>query len=568
VWSELPPALPLLVGAVLLPVLPGPVRAWAFLVPPALALGQILGLESGETLRLPFLTYELVPLQVDRLSVAFGTVFAIAAFLGGVYALHLRDTGQQIAALLYAGSGLGVVFAGDLFTVFFFWEIMAVASAFLIWARRTPTSYGAGIRYFFVHLTGGSLLLAGILLHVGQTGSLAFGPMEGGLASVLVLLGFVVNAAVPPLHAWLVDAYPRATVTGAVFLSTFTTKTAVYTLARGFAGWEILLVAGVVMTLYGVVYAVIENDIRGILSYHIVSQVGYMVAGVGIGTGVALNGATAHAFCHILYKGLLFMGAGAVVHATGRSRLGDLGGLARAMPWTLVLYMVGALSISGFPLFSGFVSKPITIHAAELDHRDWAVLLLHLASVGTFLSLGLKLPWFTWSGPDRGLRVSSLPTGMIVAMALAAGINFALGVHPAVLYDLLPFPMDYEPYTGKHLVKSVQLLLFTLAGFWLLRDRLGGTPTIVLDTDWLYRRPAGAVWRLGVVAVDRTFGAAEEASLAVARAFARFGSDPPGFLEGLRGRAPAAGGRGPVSLGLGTVMLLLCFCALMALALL
>jgi len=568
VWTELPPGALLLMGAVLLPVLPRPARAWAFLLPPAVALVQILGLEPGTTLRLPFLTYELVPLQVDRLSIAFGTVFAIAAFLGGVYALHLRDTGQQVAALLYAGSALGVVFAGDLFTVFFFWEIMAVASAFLIWARRDPTSYRAGTRYFFVHMAGGSLLLAGILIHVGQTGSIAFGPMQGGTASVLVLLGFVLNAAVPPLHAWLADAYPRATVTGAVFLSAFTTKTAVYTLARGFAGWEILVVAGVVMALYGVVYAVLENDIRGILAYHIVSQVGYMVAGVGIGTAVALNGATAHAFTHILYKGLLFMGAGAVVHATGRSRLTELGGLARLMPVTLVLYMVGAFSISGFPLFSGFVSKPVTIHGAELDHRDWAVLLLHLASVGTFLHTGLKLPWFTWAGPDRGLRVGAVPTGMLVAMGLAAAVNIALGVAPSVLYGLLPFPMDYEPYTAKHLVKSAQLLLFTFVGFWILRGRLGGTPTIALDTDWLYRRPAGAAWRLGVVAVDRAFGAAEEASLAVARACARAGSDPQGLLDGLRGRAAAAGGRRPVSLGLGTALLLVCFSGLVALALL
>jgi multicomponent Na+:H+ antiporter subunit D len=514
----------------------------------------MLGLDPDARLTLSFVGYELVPLQVDRLSLAFGLVFAIAAFLGGVYALHLREAGQQVAALLYAGSGLGVVFAGDLFTVFVFWEVMAIASAWLIWARRSDISYRAGTRYFFVHLTGGSVLLGGILLHFGETGSLAFTPMQGGVGSWLILAGFLVNAAVPPLHAWLPDAYPRATVTGAVFLSAFTTKTAVYTLIRGFAGWEILVVLGVVMALYGVVYAVLENDIRGILAYHIISQVGYMVAGAGIGTPMAINGATAHAFTHILYKGLLFMGAGAVLHASGRSKLTELGGLARLMPLTLGLYMVGAFSISGFPLFSGFVSKPVTIHAAELSHLGWAALLLHLASVGTFLHTGLKLPYFTWFGPERRMELSPVPKGMLVAMGLAAALNVAIGVLPGSLYAWMPYPVHYDPYTGSHLVKSAQLLLFTFLGFWLLRDRLGGEATIALDTDWFYRRPAGLAYRLAAVQVDRAFGAVERGSLAVARAASRFGTDPwP---------------RGGVSLGTATALLLAWFVGVVVLAIL
>jgi len=573
---ELPPALALLAGALLLPLLPRAARAGAFLVFPAAAFVLLLGLEPGTARSLPFLTYELVPLQVDRLSLAFGYVFAMVAFLGGVYALHLRDTGQQVAALLYAGGGLGVVFAGDLFTVLVFWELMAVSSAWLVWARGTPASFRAGMRYLYVHLAGGSVLLAGILWHAGETGSLAFGPMPGGPAAALILLGFVINAAVPPLHAWLPDAYPRATVTGAVFLSAFTTKTAVYVLARGFAGWEILAVAGVGMALYGVVYAVLANDIRGILAYHIVSQVGYMVAGVGIGTAAAVNGATAHAFSHILYKGLLFMGAGAVLYATGRSKLSELGGLARSMPAALVLYMVGAFSISGVPLFSGFVSKSVVTHAAELSGLDWAVLGLHLASVGTFLSVGLKLPYFAWFGTDRGLGPAPLPRGMLVAMGLGAAINVAIGIHPELVYGILPHPIDYEPYTGKHLVKSAQLLLFTALGFWLLRGRLADAPKIVLDTDWLYRRPAAFLYRVGVVAVDRAFAGAEAATLAAARGLARLAADPVAALDALAGGRrprprpapppPTAAESG--SLGGAALLLAVCFVAIVALALL
>lgn len=581
-WAEASPALALLAGAVLLPLVPRRLRPWAFLIFPAAAFFHLLSLEPGTVSTFPFLAYELVPLQVDRLSLAFGYVFTIVAFLGGVYALHLRDTGQQVATLLYAGSVLGVVFAGDLFTLFVFWEIMAVASVYLIWARDAPASYGAGMRYFFVHLVGGSILLGGILWHLGETGSIAFVHMEGGVAPTLILLGFAINAAVPPLHAWLADAYPKATVTGAVFLSAFTTKTAVYVLIRGFAGWEILIGAGVIMALYGVVYAVLENDIRGILAYSIISQVGYMVAGVGIGTEMAINGATAHAFTHILYKGLLFMGAGAVLYATGKSKLTELGGLATAMPVTLALYMIGAFSISGFPLFSGFVSKSITVYAAELSRLDVSVLLLHLASVGTFLHTGLKLPYFTWFGPRRNLKPSPVPWGMYAAMGLASVLNVAIGVNPSVLYEIMPFPLDYEPYTASHLTKTAQLLLFTFVGFWVLRSALGGQPTIALDTDWFYRRPAGFAYRVAVVTVDEAFKAAERGSLALARTLARLAADPWGHLQrslrrlttrGAPGRS-AAGREAPsptpygISVGAAAILFVLCFVVVVALAIL
>jgi multicomponent Na+:H+ antiporter subunit D len=286
-----------------------------------------------------------------------------------------------------------------------------------------------------------------------------------------------------------------------VFLSAFTTKAAVYVLARGFGGYEVLVWVGVVMALYGVVYAVVENDIRRLLGYHIISQVGYMVAGVGVGTADAINGATAHAFAHILYKGLLLMGAGAVLQATARSKLTELGGLARSMPIVLILYLVGAFSISSVPLFSGFVSKELVVEAAALDGRGAVVQLLKLASVGTFLHTGLKLPYFTWYGPRRDLTPAPIPWTMYVAMGLTAAINVAIGVQPSLLYDVLPFPVDYEPYTAAKVVETIQLLTFTGFGFWLLLEKVGGEPTVTLDTDWLYRglpRMATAVGRAGL----------------------------------------------------------------------
>lgn len=528
--SSIPPAAILILGAILLLLLPRQSRSAAYLVFPVAAAILLLRLEHGTALTVPFLNYELVLSRVDRLSLCFGWVFVIMTFLGGVYSFHLKETGQQVAALLYAGGSLGVVFAGDLLTLFGFWEIMALSSTWLIWARRTPRSNGAGMRYLMVHLFGGAVLLAGILWRLVETDSILFNHLDGGVSSYLILFGFALNAAVPPLHGWLADAYPEGTVTGSVYLSAFTTKVAVYALARGFAGFEPLIWAGAIMAIYGVVFAVLENDIRRLLAYHIISQVGYMVAGVGIGTEAAINGATAHAFAHILYKALLFMGVGNAIYTTGRSKLTELGGLARAMPITLVLYMVGAFSISGFPLFSGFVSKSMVVYAAELSHLGVIVLLLNIAAVGTFLHTGLKLPYFTWFGPDRGLKPGTTPKGMYLGMALTAAMCIAIGVYPSLLYNLLPYPVDYHPYTAPHVIETMQLLLFTGLGFWLLIGKLGGEATITLDTDWVYRRSARLAYRIFVESLSHLFGAVDTFVMHSTRFVVKFSANPAGYI--------------------------------------
>ena len=533
-----PPVLIMLVAAALVAVIPSAVARKAIaVVAPLLVLAQIaLGIDDGDSWRMTWLGLELEPLRADGLSIVFAYVFAIAAALGSVYAWGIDDRRQQAAALAYAGGSIGVVFAGDLITLVLFWEAMAVASAYIVWSGGFPKSHAAAVRYLYVHLVGGSILLAGVLWHLGTGGSLEFTLFEEGAAGWLVLLGFAVNAAVVPVHAWLPDAYPEAGVGGSVFLSAFTTKTAVYTLARGFAGWELLIALGVVMALWGVVFAVLENDIRRLLAYHIVSQVGYMVAAVGIGTELAINGASAHAFAHVLYKGLLFMGAGAVIYATGRRTLTSLGGISDRMRLVVVLYMVGAFAISAFPLFSGFVSKSVVIYAAEKEHLAWVVALLYLASVGTFLHTGLKLPYFTWFGPKRDdVTVGRVPRGMVLAMVVAAALCIGIGVFPSALYALLPYEMSYEPYTGGHVVHSLQLLGFTAVGFWLLRKKLGGEATITIDTDWLYRKMTAPARILVQQPLEAAFTACERLTAAATRILTAMAVAPAaGFAWALR----------------------------------
>jgi len=496
------PGLVLILGAWVLPLLRGRIKRVAMIVLPTAALGICLTMTPGTHGALHVLGQELVLGRVDATSLVFACVFSLMACLGMVFALHVEDDSQHIAGLTYAGSALGVTFAGDLLTLYVFWELMAIASTLLVWQRREPSAVAAGFRYLLVHVVGGLLLLAGIVLHWSRTGSLAFGDMSasaGGLAWSLILVAFLLNAAVPPLGAWLPDAYAEATVTGAVFMTAFTTKSAVYVLIRGFAGTELLVWLGAVMAVYGVVYAVLENDARRLLAYHIISQVGYMVCGAGIGTELAINGATAHAFAHILYKALLFMGAGAVLHTTGLRKLSEMGGLYRTMPKTLGLYMVGAFAISAVPLFSGFVSKSMVVSAAGETHRTAVFLMLTLASSGTFLHTGLKLPYYMFFGKASDLarerRGREARANMLAAMALAALACIVIGIFPGVLYRHLPNPVDYVPYTLQHVTSTLGLLGFTALGFFLLLRHLDPEPTISLDTDWFYRRGAAAFVR-------------------------------------------------------------------------
>lgn len=542
------PAVVMILGASVLTVLPQKIRASVFLVFPLIALVVLWTYPDEYAIQLTFGDYELVPVYVDALSKIFGTIFALIAVVGGVYALHIKDLGQQVNALVYAGGALGVTLAGDLLTLIIFWEIMAISSVWLVWARKTEETDRAGMRYLLVHVFGGGLLLTGILWHFSESGSLAIPsfPDLYTIPSVLMLLGVALNAAVPPLHAWLADAYPKATITGAVFLSAFTTKSAVYVMIRMFPGWEILIWVGVVMALYGAVYALLSNDIRRILAYSIISQIGYMVAAVGIGTEMAINGATAHAFSHILYKSLLFMGAGAVIYSTGKSKLTELGGLASKMKLTLLFYMIGAFSISGFPLFNGFISKSMVIDAVGHAHFETAVLLLLLASIGSFLHTGLKLPYFTWFSESKSeITVKPLPTNMLIAMGIGSFFCILFGIFPGLLYSYLPYPVEYEPFTIYHLVETTQILVFSFIGFWILRNILAGEPFIALDTDWFYRKPATVVRKVFVLSVDRFYGRAEDGVLGTARFFTRSFKNPMTWLNPINNKKNEASSYSP-----------------------
>ncbi len=487
--GDFPPYAILILGAFVVPFLKGKAKNWYMILLPAVTFYLVWRLEVGHSWHIQFFGYELTFLRVDKLSKVFGYIFTINAFAAFIYAFYLKDNAQHMAALMYMGSSLGVVFAGDLITLYLFWEVMAIASSFLILARKTDKAMGAGTRYVLVHISGGLCLLAGMFLHISQTGSIAFDAMaDQTWGTYLILIGFLLNAAAPPLSAWLPDAYPEATVTGGVILSAYTTKTAVYTLVRGFPGWEILIVVGCIMSIYGIIYALLENDMRRILAYSIINQVGFMVTGVGIGTMMSLNGTVAHAFCHIIYKALLWMSAGSVLYMTGKSKCTELGGLYKSMPWTLIFGGIGALSISSFPATSGFTSKSLIIDGALHEHLFWVWLVLEIASAGVFLHAGIKFPYFVFFAKDRGLRPGETHRSMLIAMGFMSFMCIFLGLYPKPLYSVLPFEVNYQAYTFGHVISQLQLLMFSALVFFLFLPLLKRTETISIDTDWFYRK--------------------------------------------------------------------------------
>lgn len=493
------PAMALIVGGIAAAFLKGRAASTVMVVAPLVGLYFVCGLENGSFSYLSLFGYEIKSVVVDQQAWLFGLLFYIAALVAGIYSFHIRDRWQVSMALLYAASAVGVAFAGDMLSLFLWWEALAITSVFQIWGRRNKISEESGFRYLFFHISSGLLLLAGIILRYHANGEDALAlvsltnPLEDGdTGALLILIAIGIKAAFPGLHVWLKDAYAEATPTGPVWLCAFTTKCAICILARLFPGAEVLIVIGSVMAMFPIFYAVIENDLRRVLCYSKINQIGFMVVGIGIGTKLALDGAIAHAFTHVIYKGLLFMSMGAVLLRTGEIRGSHLGGLYKTMPWTTGFCIVGAASISAFPLFSGFISKSIIITEAAHNGHVLVWLCLIFASAGVFHHAGIKIPFFAFFAHDSGLRPKEAPANMLIAMGFSSFLCIFLGCNHEWLYSKLPNQaMGYNPFDATHVITQLEILLFSALAFTLL-NRWGQypkeLPSVNLDIDWFYRK--------------------------------------------------------------------------------
>src|SRR6056297_10948 len=521
--DSLPPGWLMICGALIVPVIQRSKQALAVLVLSLASLVLFWLTPAGNYGQLGLFGESLNMVRIDATSRVFGTIFHLAAIMAAIYALHVRDPRQHVAGLVYSGAAIAASCAGDLITLFVFWELTALSSVFLVWASDSERSYRSGMRYLIIQVGSGVLLLAGAIIRYVETDSLAFErftPAGGtiSLGALLILLAFGIKCAFPLLHNWLQDSYPEATVTGTVFLSAFTTKLAVYSLARGFPGTEALIWIGCAMTLFPIIYAVIENDLRRVLAYSLNNQLGFMVVGVGIGTELAINGTVAHAFCHIIYKALLFMTMGAVLYRVGTVKATELGGLHKSMPWTTGFCLIGAGAISGFPLLSGFISKSMILSAAGEEHRLVVWLILLVASAGVMEHSGIKIPFFAFFAHDSGKRPREAPLHMLIAMGAAAFLCVALGVGYPLLYRWLPFPVDYHPYTVTHVVTQLQLLLFAALAFVvLMKTHLypAEQRSTNLDSDWVYRRALPTLAHGGGIVVKSVVGTCRHAMMVI-----------------------------------------------------
>ena len=550
--SNLHPGLILILTGFIAAVLPQKYRKFPLAIGPILALAAMLGLQPGSMMVVPFINgYELHFINLDKMNWLFGFVFCVMAVMGGFYIMHSESWLEVLAGMVYAGGIVGVTLCGDWMTMIFFWELTAASSLFLIWCNNTPASRKAGFRYLMVHMTGGNLLLAGIFLKVSG-GEFLISNLTGtcDAAYWLIMLGVGINAAVVPLHAWITDAYPEATVAGSVFMGGFTTKMAAYCMIRLFSGSEIMIYLGVFMALYASCFVIIENDMRRLLSFHIVGQIGFIVAGLGVGNALAVNGAVAHAFTNVLFKSLLFMCVGAIIYTTGIRKINQLGGVYKKLPLVTLFFFIAAFSISGVPFFTGFISKSLIMTGAAEAGYLWLEMCLKIASIATFLSITLKMGYFIFFHEDNDNVVVKrpVPTSMYIAMGIASFLCVLFGVFPDLLYSRLPLEFEYHVFTVDHFTAYIQLLCVAVIPFMMYLSHMKPHSQLSLDFDWFYRKPFVTLVMSISSLVCATRAALGEACLVFYNAFNSLMANPMQFLN-MEPNRLESDGNGPVPEG-------------------
>jgi len=505
--------------------------AWSWMVP------------AGVHVPATFLGFDAVLLQVDGFSRLMGLIFGLIGAAAILYSYSSEaDSVQTGFAFSYVATSVGAVFAGDWLTMLFFWELMAITSTLLVW-HYGGRAVRAGFRYALLHGVGGSLLMGAILIHYVEVGSFLFAASDGithGVPAMLAAVGIGVNVGFVGLHAWLPDTYPRPHVAASVFLCVFTTKTGVYGMYRAFPEGNLAIAyMGGGMAVFGAAMALLQHDMRRLLSYHIQSQVGYMVAGVGLPVALATSGAFAHVFNHILYKSLLFMTVGVVIYRTGEEHLDHVGGLARKMPITAATFGIAALSIAGFPGFNGFVSKGMVMAGAHKEHLDALWWLLVLGGVGTFLSF-IKLGYHAFVHGEYDGPVADANRGQSVAMVSVAALCVLYGVYPDALFAILPGggAADAHPFTTSHLIEGFALAIAGLIGFAVLKDPLE-TVERVADVDAVYNPLTLSGTRAVVYGVTDTYAAVDRGVVGLAKTAVAVAADPAGLAARLEGRAGA-----------------------------
>ncbi len=401
-----------------------------------------------------------VNLAIDGLNLLVALIVAGIGTLVMIYSFVYmeRDTGLDqyytLFLLIVAGM-MGVALTGDIFNLYVFFEIMCISSYALVAFRRKWQSIEASIKYMIVSSLGTSFILLGIALLYGLVGSLNIADLAQKLGQVspsavivplaLFVTGLGIKIAVVPLHMWMPDAYQAAPSAVAALFSGATATVGIYAMVRvvytlfgAFAIGIMLAALGLVTMVIGALMALAQRDLKRLLAYSGISQVGYVLLGIGLGTVLGIQGGLFHLFNNAIYKTMLFMIAGAIIYRVGTSNMDQLGGLWKNMPVTATLFVVGALAISGVPPFNGFASKWM-IYVAGIEAGQPVFTIIALITSALTLAYFLKAlnSIFLGQRPKHLSDVKETPLPMMFPIMLLAVLCVVFGVLPQLGIDIV-----------------------------------------------------------------------------------------------------------------------------------
>ncbi len=499
----LPVPLPTMFAALLIPLIVTPLflaagkklqDAMIFIVIGVLFIFSLSALMvgPGETLQIE-VGFKSLDFEVKPYSRITFFSFTLVGALTLIYGMRVMNPAEKIGSIWGIAAAAGITLANNYITLYLFWELLTLSAALIILANRTDKCTKMAFRFIIIQLAGGLSLLFGIFQHFVATGSLIIETPAAGLP--FFVLGIGVKAVFLPLCIWLPWGYPAASFASSVVLAGLTTKIGVFALASFLPPLDAVALMGGFMAVYGIIMALMQKNLRYLLSFHIISQVGYMVAGMGLGFSLAVDGAFLHMFNNMIYKGLLFMCAGILIYSIGTDHITELTKskgsgekpLWRVFPLATIGALVGSLAISGIPPFNGYVSKYLLKNA--FYGTGMVETLLTIASVGSVISFA-KYFYFGFL-KARVKDIIKPKLTMQIGVAIASILAIVTGIWPQLIQGLLPYGSSVDVYNLQGIKAALQFGLIGIVIFIIIAKRLKkGIPIPQwLNLDYFFFHP-------------------------------------------------------------------------------
>jgi formate hydrogenlyase subunit 3/multisubunit Na+/H+ antiporter MnhD subunit len=421
-----------------------------------------------------------VPMTVfmDGVSTLIGVLTSFLFLMAVIYSSYIKNKKYYALLLLDLSFLLCVVFSSQLLIFYVFLEMSTIVTYFLIIYKHTPEAVDAGFKFVIMNIGGAVFILMGVLLY---TISPSVSPSVWPL---LFITGCLIKCGSFPVHIWLADAHPAAPSPVSALLSGVMVKIGVYGIFRfaplfqGDMSW--VIVPAVASMVIGVFLALAQTDIKRILAYHTVSQIGFILLGIGLYTEQSIAGGILHVVNHGLFKGLLFLSMGCVIYATGERNLHKLGGL-KFMRVTAFACLVGSLSISGIPPFNGFISKNILFHGLPSE----ILKILFIVACGGTIASFIKLFRHTFLGEQSGITVKEVPFSMKVPLMILSSLCVILGIFPGIILSQLQYTYLWDITTFRECIFTIGLGVLMYLGV-LKTGLVYNSPDFKISVDRLF----------------------------------------------------------------------------------